>query len=330
MVMSYGAVFIRPMLVLIMKEKFVFSDTEFNQCHASTIVETEQGLFMSCFAGPREGHEKTGIWSAIYKNNEWQCQKQIVDSKQENGQRTPLWNPVLSMINGELTLYYRIGKTPENWSCAYITSLDHTNSWSKATNMPSTLTGPVRNKPLLLKNESIITPSSTELGAWSIHFEICDIDKMSCKIANAEHGKIQAIQPVILQHDNGVLQALCRTRNSYIAETWSYDNGLSWSQLALTKIKNPNAAIDAVKIDNSGFILIYNDCSIGRYNLTLAISTDGRNWVNKQELENSMGEYSYPSFEYSQDGSLHILYSYNRKNIKHVVLSKNEVDKLFK
>jgi predicted neuraminidase len=312
-----------------MKENFVFSDAEFSQCHASTIVETEHGLFMSCFAGPREGHKKTGIWGASFTNTGWCNQKQIVDSKQENGRRYPLWNPVLFSANEELRLYYRIGKSPENWSCAYVTSLDQAESWSNMTMMPSYVTGPVRNKPLLLQNGSIIIPTSTELGEWSIHFEICEYGKSNFKIVNVQHGKLNAIQPVILQHDNEVFQALCRTGNSYIAETWSYDNGQSWSQLTLTKIRNPNAAIDAIKINNYGFILVYNDCSFGRVNLTIAVSKDGRDWVNKQELENSLGEYSYPCMVSIQDGSLHILYTYNRKNIKHVHFTISEVNQMF-
>lgn len=308
---------------------YVFSDPTFSQCHASTIAETEHGLFMACFAGPREGHERTGIWAGTYINDAWCNQKQIIDSRQDDGQLVPLWNPVLFSTNDELRLYYRIGQSPENWSCAYISSLDQAQSWSRPSHIPSVATGPVRNKPLLLEDSSVITPTSTELNEWAIHFEIVKQGDTGIQKVCVQHGNLKAIQPVILPHGNGVLQALCRTRNSYIAETWSYDNGQSWSQLVLTGIRNSSAALDAIRIDDLGFVLVYNDCSVGRYNLTLAVSKDGRHWTNKKVLENSMGEYAYPCMTSTRNGALHILYSYNRKNIKHIPLAKSELDRLF-
>ncbi len=284
---------------------------------------------MACFAGPREGHDETGIWGALYKNEAWCEVRQIVDSKRDHGGRSPLWNPVLCFVDDELRLYYQFGKSPERWRCAYVSSFDNSQTWSGKTALPVSTTGPVRNKPLLLERGKMITPTSTEQGAWAIHFELSDVSGEACNRVNVQHNDIQAIQPVILQHPEGVLQALCRTRNRYLAESWSRDNGLSWSELALTGLRNPNAAIDAIRVNNLGYLLVFNDSSRDRCNLTVATSTDGREWVNQVVLENALGEFSYPSIEVGHDGSIHVLYTYNRKNIKHVKISKVEVDQLF-
>ena len=310
-----------------MQERLIFNDNSFTYCHASTVVETAQGLLMACHAGPAEGHPNTGIWCAIF-NGEWCEQKQVIDSMQSDGQRVPLWNPVLFSNDAEYKLYYRIGRSPDDWRCAYVSTLD-TNSWSSSELLPKTLTGPVRNKPLKLKTGNIIIPTSTETDGWSIHFELFQEGESSWQNIAVPHNGLKAIQPVILQHENNTLQALCRTGNSHIAQTWSYDDGMSWSQLELTKLINPNAAIDALKCDNLGYLLLYNDCKFGRYKLEIATSKDGHCWNKKITLENSMGEYSYPCSVVSEDGSLHVLYTFNRKNIKHVNLSRTELVSLF-
>ena len=41
--------------------------------------------------------------------------------------------------------------------------------------------------------------------------------------------KFDAIQPSILFHKKGNLQALCRTKQGVIAQTWSKDGGKSWT-----------------------------------------------------------------------------------------------------
>lgn len=310
-----------------MNEQLIFSSEHFAFCHAPTVVDTPQGLLMACFAGPAEGHKNAGIWGATF-SGEWCDQKQIVDSMQDNGQRVPLWNPVLFTDNSEIRLYYRIGTSPTDWQCAYVSTSD-ANTWSSSEPLSSALTGPVRNKPLKLESGNIIVPTSTEIDDWSIHFELLEEGTDSWKIINVPGNGIRAIQPVIVQHENNTLQALCRTRNSYIAQTWSVDGGLTWSQLELTDLINPNAAIDAITCDGLGYLLVYNDCQFGRYKLVIAASSDGHSWEVKVVLEESMGEYSYPSLAFSENGSLHILYTFNRKNIKHVEISDQEVLALF-
>jgi len=118
---------------------------------------------------------------------------------------------------------------------------------------------------------------------------------------------------------------LCRTKGvGFIAESWSNDRGKTWSQLRATSLPNPNSGIDAVTLNDGRQLLIYNHASKGRTPLNVGVSSDGKNWKMQLTLENQPGEFSYPSVIQTVDGMVHIVYTYNRKMIKHVVLDMSE------
>jgi len=138
----------------------------------------------------------------------------------------------------------------------------------------------------------------------------------------------QAIQPSILFHKDGSLQALCRSQNRAILETWSKDNGRTWSPLAATSLPNNNSGTDAVTLKDGRQLLVYNHVlpppgkSKGeRSPLNVAVSPDGKTWYAALVLENdTLGQYSYPSVIQSSDGMVHIVYTWRRKKIKYVEL----------
>ena len=129
-----------------------------------------------------------------------------------------------------------------------------------------------------------------------------------------------AIQPTILVHSPTQLQILCRTRQGVIAEAWSEDAGRTWSRMSATPLPNPNAGIDATKLSDGRFLLIYNPTAQGREKLELAISADGKKWRSVIVLENAPGEYSYPAQIQTGDGMVHITYTWNRERIRHIVI----------
>ena len=56
------------------------------------------------------------------------------------------------------------------------------------------------------------------------------------------------IQPTILDHGSAGIQMLCRSKQKFIVESWSKDDGKSWGHFAATTLPNPNSGIDAVML----------------------------------------------------------------------------------
>ena len=131
---------------------------------------------------------------------------------------------------------------------------------------------------------------------------------------------VNAIQPTILVHREGRLQALVRTQAAKIFETWSTDNGATWSLLAPTELPNPNAGIDGITLRDGRELLVFNRSETERTPLTVALSADGTSWHDVLTLEKDPGEYSYPAVIQTRDGLVHITYTWKRRRIKHVVI----------
>ena len=309
--------------------EFVFESAPFASAHASTIVETASGLVAAWFGGTREGARDVGIWLSRHIDGKWSPPVEVATGLQQDGTRFPTWNPVLFEIRtGELALFYKVGPNPREWWGMARTSIDGGRRWSEARRLPDGILGPIKNKPVRLMDGTIIAPSSTETphtpSTWRVHFERSDDGGATWSVtrppASADGTPLDAIQPSILTHADGRLQALGRTRSGRLFETWSADRGQTWTPVTLTELPNPSAGTDAVTLRDGRHLLVYNHTPKGRTPLNVAISRDGRTWEGAHVLESEPGEYSYPAIIQSADGLVHITYTWRRERIRHVVI----------
>ena len=322
----------QPPVATILSQENIAVNPAFASCHASTIVDLPGNrLLAAWFAGPHESHKEVLIYTALHENGKWSEPKAVADGIQNDTLRYPTWNPVLFRTdNGKLALFYKVGPNPREWWGEYKISPDEGNSWSTAIKLPEGILGPIKNKPIQLKDGSILYPSSTESTdekTWHIHLEKSDSNFQQWSRIPINNDSFGVIQPSILTYPNGDLQLLSRSRQNYIIQSWSKDNGVSWSPLTKTSLPNPNAGSDAVSLSNGWQLLVYNplpagkDWWNGRNRLNVAVSKDGTNWQDIIELENQPeGEYSYPAVIQDQDNTVHITYTHDRKNIRHVSL----------
>lgn len=306
----------------VIKAEFIYEKAPFPSCHASTIVETKEGLLAAWFGGTHENHPDVCIYTSTCTNGKWSNPELVADGIVNDTLRYPCWNPVLfKRENGDI-LYYKVGPDPQKWWGMYKISKDQGKSWSAASKIPENLLGPIKNKPEKLPNGTIIYPTSFETKQkWNIYLETSDQELNHWGKINIDNNGYNAIQPTILFHKDGSIQLLCRSREKRIVETWSADQGKTWTPLQPTSLPNNNSGIDAVTLKTGIHLLICNPIEKGRNKLEVLASLDGKKWNDLIVLEDQpQGEFSYPAIIQGNDGTIHITYTYNREKIKYVHL----------
>ncbi|MFT3738123.1 MAG: family 78 glycoside hydrolase catalytic domain [Breznakibacter sp.] len=320
----------------IMKDEFISLRPGYPESHAATIVETPQGLVASWFGGTKERNPDVCIFVSRLENGKWTHPENVAGGIVSDTLRYPTWNPVLYQVpKGPLWLFYKVGPNVPGWKGYYLTSVDHGKTWSAPTALPDGFLGPIKNKPVLVGKNTLICPSSTEGNGWRVHFEVTrDWGKtweIIGPINNPESANV--IQPSVLTYKDGRMQVVCRSRNRAVMESWSADGGKTWSEMVPTSLPNNNSGTDAVTLRDGRQLLVYNhvlppegQSKGSRTPLNVAVSGDGKTWDACLVLEDSpIGQYSYPSVIQTRDGLVHVVYTWRRERIKHVVIDPRKL-----
>lgn len=328
---------VKPRFPGLLDEEFIFKTAPFAQCHASTIAETARGLVAAWFGGSAEGKPDVGIWSSFHDGAAWSKPVELANGIQHAGKRHPCWNPVLWQAPGDgpAFLFFKVGPSPQTWWGEVLVSFDGGRSFRHRRRLPEGIDGPVRGKPLPGPHGTLLCPSSTEHeGDWRFHFEILKNPTRpelgeSWERHEPATQPYQVIQPTVLTLGDGSLRALYRSKNKKIITNRSTDGGRTWSGLEETNLPNNNSGIEALTLQDGRHLLLYNHLGgeradgWGRRNvLNLAVSRDGLSWeaIDFIEKENS-GEFSYPAMIQARDGRVHLTYTWNRRQVKHLVLA---------
>ena len=315
----------------LLPSEFIFTKAPFASSHASSIVETPKGLVSAFFAGSDEGNKDVGIWLSRNIQGRWTPPVQVADGVQNKKVQYPCWNPVLfRMPQGELILFYKVGPKPSQWWGMLKRSKDAGLTWSAAEKLPNGILGPVKNKPLLLADGTLLCPSSSEDSGNKLHFEMTKDGGRTWKKTKAlNDGKtFSAIQPSVIFLRDGRMKLLCRSNTGFIMEAYSSDQGNTWTPLQKTNLKNPNSGSDAITLKSGLHVLVHNplgnrpkETEGEREILAVSTSKDGTHWTKVGELENKpLKEFSYPAIIQTRDGRIHISYTWKREKIKHAVL----------
>lgn len=279
-------------------------------------------MLCAYFAGANEGENDVAIWLSTHDQKNWSEPKQVAAIENRS-----CWNPVLfTLPSGEILLFYKGGPSPQTWSGFLKRSNSHGKEWSDAELLPAGILGPIRSKPLLLENGTLLCGSSIESWRrWGCWVDIThDLGKTWVKShpINLATTLLGVIQPSLFKGKDGHLNMVMRPYNTgAICQSNSTDYGHTWSDAVPIDLPNPNAAVEALSLFDGRVILIFNDSKTERYPLSIALSSDdGKSWERAIVLEDQEGEFSYPAAIQTSDGLIHITYTYNREKIKHVVL----------
>lgn len=319
----------------ILVDEFVYDSAPFPSVHASTIAETPSGLVVAFFGGEYEGHPNVCIYVSRHTKKRWTAPQKVAEGIVNDTLRKACYNPVLFQYpDGELILFYKIGKNVQDWTAYLVRSFDDGKTWSEPEALPDGFLGPIKNKPELIGNK-LICASSTENDGWQVHFEFTeDRGKTWKKTAAINSRPWNIIQPSILKHKDGTLQIVCRSQNEHLISAFSKDTGETWTDPVALYLPSNNSGTDAVTMKDGQHLLVYNHVKAtqsayvdkARTPLNVAVSNDGITWQAALILENSpIKEYSYPSVIQGKDGYIHIVYTWRRKKIKYVKIDPSKI-----
>jgi len=122
------------------------------------------------------------------------------------------------------------------------------------------------------------------------------------------------IQPSLVRKNDGTIVAYMRENGGRrkIRVSSSKDDGKTWSPVASSDLPNPGAGIEAIRLANGHWAMIYNDLTDSRHSLAIAISEDeGATWPIARHVERTKpgDSFHYPSIIQTHDGMIHLSYT---------------------
>jgi predicted neuraminidase len=300
------------------------------ECHSATITELSNGeLLAAWWCGSYEGATDVAIWGSRFQKNtaNWGYASILADipGRFEG-------NPVLFKIpDGRIWLFF-VAYVPEAAGMVQ-TMLSESKDLGRTWFGPNKfITSPglrTKNHPIVMPNRKILLPLFDELTGQSVFLlseNLGETWEMSRFIVSDPPNA----QPTVISRGNSHLYALMRAWHDdpakrFLWQSESSDYGRTWSVPTYSSIPTVSSAVEMISLKNGHVIVAYNDGK-GRERtpLSLGLSLDqGRTWAYKRNLDEGPGSFSYPSLLQSRDGNIHILYSYNRKYIKHVEISED-------
>jgi len=212
--------------------------------------------------------------------------------------------------------------------------------WSKPARFAD---GCTLNKPTVLKNGDWLLPVSLwdrgKIGPPSLkeaHHEL-DALRMANVYASIDEGKTwqrrggvafpnpQFDEHMLVELRDGRLWMLARTRDG-IAESYSSDQGRTWSKPELTSLGHPSARFHIRRLASGNLLLVKHgkvgEKTKGRSHLTASLSRDdGKTWQGGLLLDERQN-ISYPDGFQAPDGTIYILYDHGRHVEGEILLAK--------
>lgn len=307
-----------------------FIEIPTSACHASTLLQLRDGGFLVCwFGGTRESCTDVAIYSARrFPSGEWGSVSLLAKVND-----TAHWNPVLFRFpDGVIHLYFKVGD--DVWQTYEMTSQDEGLTWSKPDEMiPGDVSGgrgPVKNKPILLSDGSILAPGSVEIedgpwrafvdrfenGSWH-RSELLEFQGNGAD-SNWAHCTQGVIQPTLWEAPAGHVQMLMRSNVGCVYHAGSWDCGRTWSPCGPTELPNNNSGLDLAQLSDGTLVMLSNlTFELGRKILVKRISKDnGATWSDYSVVDEvPEGELSYPAIIPLQGNRYAFTYTWLRQKV---------------
>ncbi len=189
--------------------------------------------------------------------------------------------------------------------------------------------GFLRNKPLVTKSGKWIFGAYNQAEEKSRITISEDEGKTYRPVMVAKRLLNWCDEAMAYQLEDGSIRFMIRTGLGKIGESYSYDDGETWTEFKLNDINNPNSRFYIKKSETGRVVMIGNDSDTDvRDNMTLYISEDdGKTW--KKHLIDPRDDISYPDCD-SYKGIYYGAYDRERTGAKEIIFFKFTEEDLLK
>lgn len=314
------------------------------QSHSASIQALADGSLIAVwFAGSHEAKHDVQIWQSIYTNGHWSPARAIVSatslSRDSHSFVFLVGNPVVYRANNNVLYLFVVSVGLGGWALSSINQLYSTNmgkSWHKARRL---FISPFFNRSNLVRSNAI-TLNDGGFYLPIYHELIYNYPQLlrfdaTGKLLYSQrlNDNLNLLQPSIVSLSPKHIDAFFRNsakHNTHLYLQQSFDAGQTWGKLIQTNLTNQDSSIAVIKTSYDQLLMVHNNelwqqiganrhkMNIGRGQLELVTSKDGVTWRHLINLEShAQGEYAYPSI-IKDAGVFDLVYTYNRKYIKHV------------
>lgn len=329
-------------------EKHWVSAGETAEAHSASIALIADHTPVAVwYAGSEEGARDVSLYMSIFTDDAWSPPRLVMSRLGSqaalNRSIRKIGNPTLyAWPDGAIGVFY-VTVSIGGWAASsinYIESPDKGATWSRPKRLVTSpfinISTLVRGTAVPLNDGSILLPVYHEFigkfgEALRLNRDIEVLDKV--RISSGGF----SLQPTIAALDNNTALTLLRNAGHQppgVLAAMSDDGGMSWSRVRHLTIPNPDSAIAALNMGRGYLLAALNDTEDGRHRLSLAIAsvTDPYDFKVIKVLEyedvdpaSHEFQFSYPSMAMDAGGLIHLVYTWNRKRIRHWVFSEDWV-----
>lgn len=301
-----------------------------SHCHSGSLVEHNGIVYASWYGYEEKEYDKGQICLSSFdpKSGTWSKSKKIFQGLSNSS----CGNPVLfsDPENKSLHLFFVILQR-HYWDSAqiYHSSLkDGEVAWSSPEKMNLPMGLMIRHRPIIKSPGVFIIPAYDEKENKSIMYE------SQYPYNNwAEIGSVsgELIQGDLLKFNDKEWQVMLRPSGDtphFIFKALSPDGCKNFNTILRTIMPCPLSGLAAIKLQSGHVLVCHNHTeNFERTPLTLSIARKGENFYNKLlDVDSGPIEISYPTLLQQDNGTIHLLYTYNRKMMKHIIFDKKEME----
>ena len=308
--------------------------------HPASITEFDNGdLYLVYYGGEGEYARDTAVFGSrkAAGGDSWSAPVVIARDPFRS-----VGNAVIWQAPDDVVWLFYVVRYGETWSTSRIQakiSRDRARTWSDPFPIALEAGMMVRNRPIVLADGGYLLPVYLETGEDTeqvgpdstsrfLHF---DPTTQAWTTRGTIHSPTGNIQPAVVEVSPGHLIAYTRrggnyapTEDGWAVRAESHDGGRTWTRGANSSFRNPNSALEFLKLQSGNLLLVFNDHMWKRTPLVAALSTDGdRTYPHRRVIGDAENTYAYPIGFQARDGRIHIVYTSDRRTvINHAVFDE--------